>query len=66
MFSATFNKEFRKLAKQYLNQDHVRLRVGRAGSSHHNVVQNVRMPQNCEELLIFELNANAYFQGSLG
>ncbi|KXG46145.1 uncharacterized protein PGRI_050010 [Penicillium griseofulvum] len=41
MFSATFNKEFRKLAKQYLNQDHVRLRVGRAGSSHHNVVQNV-------------------------
>ncbi|OQE38631.1 hypothetical protein PENCOP_c008G08207 [Penicillium coprophilum] len=41
MFSATFNKEFRKLAKQYLSQDHVRLRVGRAGSSHHNVVQDV-------------------------
>lgn len=45
MFSATFNKEFRKLAKQYLSQDHVRLRVGRAGSSHHNVVQDV-----CEAL----------------
>ncbi|KGO77373.1 Helicase, C-terminal [Penicillium italicum] len=41
MFSATFNKDFRKLAKQYLSQDHVRLRVGRAGSSHHNVVQDV-------------------------
>ncbi|CAI7578651.1 unnamed protein product [Penicillium glandicola] len=41
MFSATFNKDFRKLAKQYLSQDHVRLRVGRAGSSHHNVVQDI-------------------------
>ncbi|KAJ6178978.1 hypothetical protein N7519_009439 [Penicillium mononematosum] len=41
MFSATFNKEFRKLAKQYLSQDHVRLRVGRAGSSHLNVVQDI-------------------------
>ncbi|KAJ5816331.1 DEAD/DEAH box RNA helicase [Penicillium robsamsonii] len=41
MFSATFNKEFRKLAKQYLGEDHVRLRVGRAGSSHHNVVQDI-------------------------
>ncbi|KAJ5124158.1 DEAD/DEAH box RNA helicase [Penicillium bovifimosum] len=39
MFSATFNKMFRKLAKTYLSDDHVRLRVGRAGSSHHNVVQ---------------------------
>ncbi|KAJ5555042.1 DEAD/DEAH box RNA helicase [Penicillium sp. DV-2018c] len=41
MFSATFNKEFRKLAKTYLSDNHVRLRVGRAGSSHHNVVQAV-------------------------
>ncbi|CAI7566357.1 unnamed protein product [Penicillium crustosum] len=41
MFSATFNKEFRSLAKKYLSQDHVRLRVGRAGSSHHNVVQDI-------------------------
>ncbi|CAG8290024.1 unnamed protein product [Penicillium olsonii] len=41
MFSATFNKEFRKLAKDYLSDDHVRLRVGRAGSSHRNVVQDI-------------------------
>ncbi|KAJ5357765.1 hypothetical protein N7541_004923, partial [Penicillium brevicompactum] len=41
MFSATFNKEFRKLAKDYLADDHVRLRVGRAGSSHRNVVQDI-------------------------
>jgi superfamily II DNA/RNA helicase len=44
MFSATFNKEFRKLAKDYLADDHVRLRVGRAGSSHRNVVQEVCIP----------------------
>ena len=44
MFSATFNKEFRKLAKDYLSDDHVRLRVGRAGSSHRNVVQDVCGP----------------------
>ncbi|KAJ5970587.1 Helicase C-terminal [Penicillium vulpinum] len=41
MFSATFKKEFRTMAKQYLNQNHVRLRFGRAGSSHHNVVQDI-------------------------
>ncbi|CAG8926361.1 unnamed protein product [Penicillium salamii] len=41
MFSATFNKEFRKLAKDYLTDDHVRLRVGRAGSTHRNVVQDI-------------------------
>jgi superfamily II DNA/RNA helicase len=46
MFSATFNKEFRKLAKDYLSDDHVRLRVGRAGSVHRNVVQEVCRPVN--------------------
>lgn len=51
MFSATFNKDFRKLAKQYLSQDHVRLRVGRAGSSHHNVVQDVCEPLRLGETL---------------
>ncbi|OQD83410.1 hypothetical protein PENANT_c017G04874 [Penicillium antarcticum] len=40
MFSATFNKEFRHLAKEYLSDDYVRLRVGRAGSSHTNVTQH--------------------------
>ncbi|KAJ6009391.1 hypothetical protein N7522_004407 [Penicillium canescens] len=41
MFSATFDKEFRQLAKEYLSDDYVRLRVGRAGSSHSNVTQHV-------------------------
>lgn len=41
MFSATFNKELRLLAKTYLSSDHVRLRVGRPGSSRLNVQQQV-------------------------
>ena len=41
MFSATFPKEARAVAKEYMSQDHVRIRVGRAGSSHMNIVQKV-------------------------
>ena len=42
MFSATFPKEARALAKEYMSSDHIRIRVGRAGSSHSNVTQKVR------------------------
>ncbi|KAL8950241.1 MAG: hypothetical protein Q9222_003707 [Ikaeria aurantiellina] len=40
-FSATFNKAARVIAKKYMSTDHVRIRVGRPGSSHGNVVQKV-------------------------
>lgn len=43
MFSATFNKEMRRIAKDHLNNDYVRIRVGRAGSTHLNVHQRVSM-----------------------
>lgn len=42
MFSATFNKNCRELARKYLADDHVRVRIGRPGSTHINVEQNVR------------------------
>lgn len=42
MFSATFPKEARELARKYLADDHVRIRVGRPGSAHINVRQDVR------------------------
>ena len=46
LFSATFDKNMRKLAKKYLANDHVRIRIGRAGSSHMNVTQQVSiLPQ---------------------
>lgn len=41
LFSATFPKGARDLAKTHLAETHVRLRVGRAGSSHENIKQNI-------------------------
>ncbi|KAJ5624383.1 ATP-dependent RNA helicase ded1 [Penicillium lagena] len=41
MFSATFNKACRKLARTYLGEEHVRIRIGRPGSTHINVAQQL-------------------------
>jgi superfamily II DNA/RNA helicase len=41
LFSATFKPELRKIAKKYLANDHIRIRIGRAGSTHMNVKQIV-------------------------
>ncbi|KAH8690538.1 putative DEAD/DEAH box RNA helicase [Talaromyces proteolyticus] len=41
MFSATFNKYCRQLARKFLSADHVRIRVGRVGSTHVNIQQRV-------------------------
>lgn len=41
MFSATFPPAAREIADTYMNYDHCRLTVGRAGSSHANIQQNI-------------------------
>jgi len=41
LFSATFPKGARDLAKEHLSEEHVRFRVGRAGSSHENITQQI-------------------------
>ncbi|KAK0717099.1 P-loop containing nucleoside triphosphate hydrolase protein [Lasiosphaeria miniovina] len=41
LFSATFPKEARDLAATHLAENYVRLRVGRAGSTHENIKQSV-------------------------
>lgn len=41
MFSATFPKEARAVAKEYMASDYVRIRIGRAGSTHMNITQQV-------------------------
>ena len=54
LFSATFPKAARDLAKEYLKADHVRFRVGRAGSTVANirqVVMQVENPQKQNALL---------------
>ncbi|RFU33669.1 hypothetical protein B7463_g2714, partial [Scytalidium lignicola] len=49
MFSATFPKQARQLAKEHLAHDLVRIRVGRAGSSHINIKQNVYYVEQSEK-----------------
>jgi ATP-dependent RNA helicase DDX3X len=41
MFSATFPKEYRKLARQYMEEDYFRVSVGRIGSTHTNISQEI-------------------------
>ncbi|KAI8632807.1 P-loop containing nucleoside triphosphate hydrolase protein [Xylariaceae sp. FL1651] len=41
LFSATFPAAVRKLAKTHLAENYVRIRVGRIGSSHENIKQDV-------------------------
>ena len=41
MFSATFPREARKIARNYMAEDFIRVRIGRAGSTHRNVTQDI-------------------------
>ncbi|KAI5259375.1 DEAD/DEAH box RNA helicase [Aureobasidium subglaciale] len=41
MFSATFPKESRAAARMYMAEDFIRVRIGRAGSTHKNVAQDI-------------------------
>ncbi|KAI1300441.1 P-loop containing nucleoside triphosphate hydrolase protein [Xylaria venustula] len=41
LFSATFPTEIRKLARTHLAETHIRIRVGRIGSTHENIQQDV-------------------------
>lgn len=41
MFSATFPKAARKLARDYMEKDFVKIKVGRVGSTHQNINQNI-------------------------
>ncbi|KAK5938612.1 hypothetical protein PMZ80_008802 [Knufia obscura] len=41
LFSATFDKTMRRIAKKYLAQDYVRIRIGRTGSTVHHIKQQI-------------------------
>ncbi|PWW73817.1 DEAD-domain-containing protein [Tuber magnatum] len=41
MFSATFRKAVRKLARDFLSDDFIQIKVGRIGSTHENITQRV-------------------------
>jgi ATP-dependent RNA helicase DDX3X len=41
MFSATFPKSARKLVREFMEEDYVRIKVGRVGSTHQNIKQQI-------------------------
>jgi superfamily II DNA/RNA helicase len=50
LFSATFPKRLQKLAAKYLSVDYVHISVGRTGSAHINVKQQVCTPTHLLDL----------------
>lgn len=56
MFSATFPKEARKLAREYMEDDYVKIKVGRVGSTHANIKQNiVYVEESAKNQALFDL-----------
>lgn len=56
MFSATFPKSARRIAKQYMDEDCIRIKVGRVGSTHQNIKQNiVWVDESAKQQALFDL-----------
>jgi ATP-dependent RNA helicase DDX3X len=56
MFSATFPKSARRLAKEYLSEDLIRIKVGRVGSTHENIKQQVvYVAESAKNQALFDL-----------
>lgn len=56
MFSATFPKEARRLTREYMADDHVKIKVGRVGSTHQNIAQNiVYVEESAKNQALFDL-----------
>lgn len=49
MLSATFSKAARRLAKEYMEEDFVRIKVGRVGSTHRNIKQEIRFVEDTDK-----------------
>lgn len=59
LFSATFPKALRDLAREHLASSHAEINVGRVGSTHANILQRVHevQPENKRQLLTDILNS---------
>ena len=56
MYSATFPKGARAMAREYMAEDHIRVRVGRAGQAHKNIRQAViYVDRNQKREAVFDL-----------
>lgn len=66
MFSATFPKEARKLAREYMADDYVKIKVGRVGSTHKNITQNiVYVEESAKNQALFDLIFSGEVQRTL-
>ncbi|ORY09244.1 P-loop containing nucleoside triphosphate hydrolase protein [Clohesyomyces aquaticus] len=56
MFSATFPKSARRLARDYMEEDFVKIKVGRVGSTHENIKQHViYVEESAKNQALFDL-----------
>lgn len=56
MFSATFPKSARRLAKEYMEDEYVRIKVGRVGSTHTNITQSIiYVDESAKNQALFDL-----------
>jgi ATP-dependent RNA helicase DDX3X len=56
MFSATFPKEARRLAREYMEDEVLKIKVGRVGSTHQNITQNiVYVEESSKNQALFDL-----------
>lgn len=56
MFSATFPKQARRLAKQYMEDDCIKIKVGRVGSTHSNIKQQIiYVAESAKNQALFDL-----------
>ncbi|KAF2659304.1 P-loop containing nucleoside triphosphate hydrolase protein [Lophiostoma macrostomum CBS 122681] len=56
MFSATFSKETRKLAREYMEDGFVKIKVGRVGSTHQNIKQEIHfVEESAKNDALFDL-----------
>lgn len=56
MFSATFPAQVRNMAREYMAEDYFRVRIGRAGSAHKNIRQNIiYVDQNQKREAVYDL-----------
>ena len=56
MLSATFSKAARRLAKEYMDESFVQIKVGRVGSTHGNIKQQiVFVEENAKNEALFDL-----------
>jgi ATP-dependent RNA helicase DDX3X len=56
MFSATFPKSARRLAKEYMAEDCLKVKVGRIGSTHENIKQQViYVDESAKNQALFDL-----------